>query len=223
MRLTRKPDRAVDDRAALDAFLDEQLSGVLATVHEGRPHVIPIVYARDGDRLLFHGSTGAGALRMAADGTPVSFCVHTVDAIRLSYNGLHHSVNYRSAVVEGVATRLTGDEHRAALDLLVDPLGPVRNAEIVPVASRDAARTITLALPIVAGHWLMKTRQGQLARADEAPDDVWMGTVSLHVVADDPLPSTGQDPALPVPASVRRFMAARTNPGSRDADRPGMV
>ena len=60
MRLTRKPDRGVDDRAALDAFLDEQLSGVLATVHEGRPHVIPIAYARDGDRLLFHGSTGAG-------------------------------------------------------------------------------------------------------------------------------------------------------------------
>ncbi|NLH69951.1 MAG: pyridoxamine 5'-phosphate oxidase family protein [Brooklawnia sp.] len=158
MRLTRKPDRAVDHRAALDAFLDEQLSGVLATVHEGRPHVIPIVYARDGDRLLFHGSTVPG-----------------------------------------------------------------RNAEIVPVASRDAARTITLALPIVDGHWLMKTRQGPLARADEAPDDVWMGTVSLHVVAGDPLPSTGQDPALPVPASVRRFMAARTNPGSRDADRPGMV
>jgi len=219
MRLTRKPDRAVDDRAALDAFLDEQLSGVLATVHEGRPHVIPIVYARDGDRLLFHGSTGAGALRMAADGTPVSFCVHTVDAIRLSYNGLHHSVNYRSAVVEGVATRLTGDERL----LFHGSTVPGRNAEIVPVASRDAARTITLALPIVAGHWLMKTRQGQLARADEAPDDVWMGTVSLHVVADDPLPSTGQDPALPVPASVRRFMAARTNPGSRDADRPGMV
>ncbi len=47
MRLTRKPDRGVDDRAALDAFLDEQLSGVLATVHEGRPHVIPIAYARD--------------------------------------------------------------------------------------------------------------------------------------------------------------------------------
>lgn len=223
MRLTRKPDRGVDDRAALDAFLDEQLSGVLATVHEGRPHVIPIAYARDGDRLLFHGSTGAGALRMAADGAPVSFCVHAVDAIRLSYNGLHHSVNYRSAVVEGVATRLTGDEHWAALDLLVDLLVPGRNSEIVPVTSKDAAKTMTLALPISDGHWLMKARTGQLARADEAPDDVWMGTVPLTVVAGDPVPATGQDPGLPLPASVRRFVAARPNPDGRDADRPGVV
>jgi len=93
----------------------------------------------------------------------------------------------------------------------------------VPVTSKDAAKTMTLALPISDGHWLMKARTGQLARADEVPDDVWMGTVPLTLVAGEPVPATGQDPGLPLPASVRRFVAARPNPDGRDADRPGVV
>lgn len=209
MKLTRKPDRGVDDRAALDAFLDEQLSGVLATVSEGRPHVIPIAYVRDGDRILLHGSTGAGALRMVAEGAPVSFCVQAVDAVRLSYNGLHHSVNYRSAVIDGTATRLADDEHWAALEKFVDQLVPGRNSEIVALTGKDVARTLTLALPIVDGSWLMKARSGEVVRADEAPEDVWMGTIPLSVVAGEPVPAVGQDADLPVPASVRRFVAAR--------------
>lgn len=209
MKLTRKPDRGVADRGELDAFLDGQLSGVLATVHEGRPHVIPIAYVRDGDRLLLHGSTGAGALRMAADGAPVSFCVHAIDGLRLSYNGLHHSLNYRSAVLEGTATRLTDDEHWRALDLFVELLVPGRCAEIIAVTSRDAARTMTLSLPIAEGSWLLKRRAGEVTRSDEAPADVWMGTVALAVVAGDPVPATGQDASLPVPSSVRRFVSAR--------------
>lgn len=223
MRLTRKPDRGVADRAELDAFLDEQFAGVLATVEEGRPHVIPIAYVRDGDRILMHGSTGAGALRMAAEGAPVSFCVHAIDALRLSYNGLHHSLNYRSAVIEGTATKLTDDEHWTALDLFVDLLVPGRNSEIVPVASKDAARTMTLALPIVEDAWLMKRRSGEVARSEEAPDDVWMGTVPLSVVAGDPVAAVGQDPALPVPASVRRFVSAhRPGTGHGDAGATGV-
>ena len=50
-----------------------------------------------------------------------------------------------------------------------------------------------------------------------------MASVPLTVVAGDPVPATGQDPGLPLPASVRRFVAARPSPGGRDADRPGVV
>lgn len=50
-----------------------------------------------------------------------------------------------------------------------------------------------------------------------------MGTVPLTLVAGEPVPATGQDPGLPLPASVRRFVAARPNPDGRDADRPGVV
>src|SRR5688500_12590509 len=62
----RLADQAVTARAALDALLDSQWVGVLSCVADGAPLAVPMLYARDGDRLLLHGSTGAGALRRVA-------------------------------------------------------------------------------------------------------------------------------------------------------------
>ena len=64
--LHRLPEYGVTDRAALDALLDSQWAGVLSTVADGAPLAVPMLYARDGDRVLLHGSTGAGALRAVA-------------------------------------------------------------------------------------------------------------------------------------------------------------
>ena len=72
-RLRRLTEYAVSDRAALDALLDEQWFGVLSTVSDGEPWAVPMLYARDGDRILLHGSTGAGALRHVAGGAPAVF------------------------------------------------------------------------------------------------------------------------------------------------------
>ena len=57
--LTRKPERAAD-RALLDALLDEAKVGTLGTVVDGLPWSVPTLFARDGDSILLHGSTGAG-------------------------------------------------------------------------------------------------------------------------------------------------------------------
>ncbi len=63
--LRRVPERAVTDRDAIHAALDEGLIahvGVIAgkgvAGGGGAPHpvVIPMLYARDGDRLYLHGS-----------------------------------------------------------------------------------------------------------------------------------------------------------------------
>ena len=64
-RLTRETERGSSDRALLDTLLDEVPVGTLSTVVDGEPWSVPILFARDGDRLLFHGSTGAGLLRHA--------------------------------------------------------------------------------------------------------------------------------------------------------------
>jgi hypothetical protein len=40
-----------------------------------------MLYARDGERLLLHGSTGAGALRTVASGAPATLCVAVLDGI----------------------------------------------------------------------------------------------------------------------------------------------
>ena len=46
-----------------DAVLDAGLVAHVAVVDDGgQPYVVPVAYARDGDRVLFHGSTGSPAV-----------------------------------------------------------------------------------------------------------------------------------------------------------------
>ena len=128
--LTRRKEKR-RDRAELDRLLDEVLVGTLATVTtDGRPWAVPMLFARDGDRVLLHGSTGAGALRRVAAGAEAVVAVTAIDALVLATSLFEHSANYRSAVVRGPLRPLVGDEAVAALDGLSDALVPGRRAEV---------------------------------------------------------------------------------------------
>ena len=70
-------------------------------VRDGVPVVLPLLHARDGDRLLLHGSTGGGLLREAAGGAPVTVAVTVVDGLVVADSLFESSANYRSAVVFG--------------------------------------------------------------------------------------------------------------------------
>ena len=68
-RVRRIPEKAVTDRAVLHAVLDAGLVAHVAVVDDdGQPYVVPVAYARDGDRVLFHGSTGSRLFRALAPG-----------------------------------------------------------------------------------------------------------------------------------------------------------
>lgn len=198
--LTRKPERGSTDRAALDTLLDEVLVGTLATVVDGEPWVVPMLYARDGDRVLLHGSTGAGALRHVAAGAPAAFCVTAIDALVVAHTTFDSSANYRSAVLRGRLTNLAGEDRVRALDVLSDRILPGRTAEVRPMLPKEQAATLAMALPIEDGSWILKQRSGPPGEPDE-PHDAWCGVVPLSVVAGEPQPapwSVGE-----VPASVR--------------------
>lgn len=80
LRLRRLPEKQVIDRAVLDEILDEALVAHVGVVRAGRPVVLPFACARDGDHLILHGSTGAGAFRLAA-GQPVCVTVTHLDGL----------------------------------------------------------------------------------------------------------------------------------------------
>lgn len=201
---TRKPDRYRPDRAALDDLLDSVPVGVLSTVVDGQPWSVPLLIARDGDRVLLHGSTGAGALRHVVAGSPLALTVFALDGLVVAESAFDSSANYRSAVLRGRAVELTGDEAWAALDRLTDRLLPGRTAEIRGSTAREFAATSALALPIEEGSWLLKARTG----GTEAPQDpaVWTGVVPLRMVAGEPEPTPGV--SAPVPASVEGVLAS---------------
>ena len=79
MNINRLAERARTARDELDEILDAGWVGTLSVSVDGSPQVVPILYARVGDAVILHGSTGAGSLRAAAAGSPVAFCVAHLD------------------------------------------------------------------------------------------------------------------------------------------------
>ncbi|PTR31871.1 hypothetical protein C8K36_101910 [Rhodococcus sp. OK519] len=202
LRIRRLPERSSDSRSELDSILDACPFGTLATVVDGQPWAVPMLYARLGDRILLHGSTGAGALRQVAAGAPASLCVTLLDGIVVADNLFNSSANYRSAVVRGNLATLERDEAECALVELSDALIPGRSAEVRPSTRKELAATLTIALPIEAGNWTVKTRCAPPSAGDSDPG-VWAGVVPIRIVAGEPVPAPWVGADVPVPASVK--------------------
>ncbi|WP_299570325.1 pyridoxamine 5'-phosphate oxidase family protein [uncultured Williamsia sp.] len=197
-RLHRKPERG-GDRALLDEVLDTVMVGTLSTVVDGLPWSVPMLFARHDDRIILHGSTGAGALRHVADGAPVTLTAFALDGIVVADVLFDHSANYRSAVVRGTLQTVR-DDAASALDALSDKLIPGRVAEVRGHTRKEVAATATLVLPIVDGQWIAKARSGPPGEPEDPT--TWTGVVPVRTVYDEPVTATGDAP----PGSVRRLV-----------------
>ncbi len=203
--LTRRPERG-GDRALLDDVLDEAQMGVLSTVtDDGFPWSVPMLCVRDGDRLLVHGSSGAGALRNVAAGAPATFTAFLVDGIVVAARLFNHSLNYRSAVVRGTLTPVPDDEAAHALDVFSDAILPGRSAEVPDHTRKELAATTVLALPIVDGRWLAKSRAGGPGAHPGA--DGWTGHLPMGITYGEPVAATPGD----LPGSVTRLYRQKMN------------
>lgn len=200
-RLTRYPERGFDDRGLLDQLLDEVPLAVVCSVLDGEPWSIPTLVARDGDRLLVHGSSGAGLFRHLAQGAPATVTVATMEAHVIAPTAFDHSANYRSAVVRG-RFRPVADKDAAAR-ALTDQLVPGRGAEVPPNTAKQLAATLVLELAITDDNWTYKARSG--GSGEQAAGE-WTGIVPVRTVLGQPVADEGVDPDVEVPASVRRLV-----------------
>lgn len=207
LSLNRLRERGSTERETLDAILDDVLAGTLSTVVNGEPWVVPMLFARQGDRILIHGSTGAGALRHVAAGAPAALAVIAVDALVVGHSTFDSSANYRSAVVYGDLTPLSDEERTTALEAVSERLIPGRTGEVRPMTRQEIAKTSVMALPIGEGRFMTKTRTGSASEPGEETD-AWHGIVELRTVALDPEPAPTST-ATEVPQSVRDFASAR--------------
>jgi hypothetical protein len=77
----RKTERADYRRDSANAILDEALIAHVGFSVDGQPFVIPMVFGRDDDRLILHGSVASRLLRALDDGVPVCVTVTLIDAL----------------------------------------------------------------------------------------------------------------------------------------------
>ena len=196
----RVPDRAAYDRAAAHAVLDEALVAHVGLATDDGPVVVPMLHARDGDRLLLHGSPASRLLRGGAKGTELCVTVTLIDGLVLARSAFHHSVNYRSVVVFGTASPVDDlAERRAALDVLVDHVVPGRTDDARPPDEKELRGTLVLALPL--DECSVKIRTGD--PVDE-PDDmalpVWAGVIPVTTAFGTPEAAADLAGAPSVPA-----------------------
>jgi nitroimidazol reductase NimA-like FMN-containing flavoprotein (pyridoxamine 5'-phosphate oxidase superfamily) len=207
-RVRRLRERQVEDRDVLESLLDEALIAHVAIVVDGHPLVLPTSFARDGDRLLLHGSTGSGWMRTAASGVPACVAVSALDGLVVARSAFESSMRYRSAVLFGVLGALAGDDRNRALDIITDKLLPGRRAEVRAPTAREQGQTLVLAMPIE--HWSLKVSEGW---PDDPEEDragpAWAGVVPLRTAARSPIPALDLADGIPIPASVQAFVRAR--------------
>ena len=201
--LRRHRDRGRTERDDLYAVLDAGLICHLGVIADGVPRVLPTGYGRVDDTLYLHGSS-ANATFMAAAGQQVCVTVTHLDGLVCARAVFSHSMNYRSAMIYGVARLLTGQAERIeALLVITEHLTPGQWSYARQPTARELAATSVLELPLTEAS--VKIRDG--GPSDEPEDyalDVWAGVVPVTVSFGEPEPDTALRPGISTPPHLRR-------------------
>ena len=208
-RVQRTKVRARYDRDTIHAILDAGLIAHVGFCIDGQPFVIPMLYARDGETLLLHGSIASRLVSALGAGVPACIGVTIVDGLVLARSHFHHSVNYRSVVAFGIAT-LVGDADGkvAALARFVDTIIPGRAAESRPPDRNELAATNVLRFAIEDASAKVRTGGPKDDPADAGLPH-WAGVVPQRAAYGAPLADKGVAHGAEIPHSVQRLLAAR--------------
>ncbi len=201
----RLPERARYDEATVHALLDEGLVCHLGFAVGDQPFVIPTTYARDGQRLLIHGSPASRMLRGLAKGIPACATVTLLDGLVLARSAFHHSMNYRSVVVFGTAREITDlDERHAALTRIVEHIVPGRSRDARGPNDHELRFTRVLELPIEDASAKVRTG-GPVDDAEDLELPVWAGVIPTPFRALAPEDDASHPPQRPAPAYVTGY------------------
>jgi RimJ/RimL family protein N-acetyltransferase/nitroimidazol reductase NimA-like FMN-containing flavoprotein (pyridoxamine 5'-phosphate oxidase superfamily) len=187
------------DRATAHTILDEAYDCSVGIVVDDEPRVLPTLHVRIGDTLYLHGSSGGrfGLAPRGDDGVKVCVSVTLLDGFVYGRSQFHHSANYRSVVVMGVARAVPDDRTKlAVLTALVEKFGVGRTADSRPPSKQELAQTSVLALPLEEVS--VRSRTGGV---NDEPADLnlphWAGVLPLQRVAGPPVAEPGVRVAPP--------------------------
>ncbi len=204
-RVIREPQRAVYDRAAINAILDEAFFCHVGFTADSQTYVIPTMFARVNDSIYFHGSAASRMLRNLSDGLAVCITVTLADGLVLARSVFNHSMNYRSVVALGTAQLIDdSSEKLTALHAFTEKILPGRWNDARQPNEKELKATSILKLPLTEVSAKVRTSPVE-DDADDYALKVWAGIVPLRLVADAPIRDERCDPSLPIPAYATNF------------------
>jgi uncharacterized protein len=203
--LRRLPERGSFDRATVYSILDEGFVCHVGFAVEGRPFVIPTSYVRIDDTLFIHGSAASRMVRSLSEGIPVCVTVTLIDGLVLARSAFHHSINYRSVVILGVANAVTSsDQKLTALHAFTEHIIPGRWAHVREPNDQELKATSVLSVPL--DEVSAKIRTGGPKDDDEDyAIPVWAGELPLRLSPGTPLADARARAELALPDYVLSY------------------
>jgi len=203
-RISRLGELQDPSRAALYELLGSTPLATVALVRDGHPVIFPTGFARIGDELAIHGSTGSPWMRALAAGASSAVSVTALDGVIVARSGFESSFRYRSATLFGVFEPVPDAEKVGYLNTLTDTFLPGRVAEVRASTRKELAATLALRLPIRNDNWSLKVSAGwsEDPEADVAAG-VWAGVVPMATAYGAAMPAPDVVAGTPVPESVR--------------------
>jgi nitroimidazol reductase NimA-like FMN-containing flavoprotein (pyridoxamine 5'-phosphate oxidase superfamily) len=204
----RRPDRGHHERATINSILDEAIYCQIGFVVDDQPYVIPTAFGRDGSTVYIHGAAASRMLGSLADGVSICLTATILGGLVLARTAFHHSINYRSVMLLGVAHEVYGGEKLRGLRTITEHVVPGRWADVRKPTEGELKATSVLKLPVEEGS--AKIRRGP--PIDDATDldmPTWAGEIPLSIVAGDAVPDPRLTTAADVPTYVRRYTRGR--------------
>jgi nitroimidazol reductase NimA-like FMN-containing flavoprotein (pyridoxamine 5'-phosphate oxidase superfamily) len=168
--------------------------------------VVPTLHARAGSALYLHGSAASRALR-ESDGVEICLTATLIDGLVLARAAMHHSANYRSAMVFGRGELVSDEaEKMTALEALVEKLIPGRWTDARQPTAKELRATAVLRLPLEEAS--AKIRSGPpLDDEEDMALPVWAGVVPTRTALGRPQPDPALAAAVQVPAYLDELLS----------------
>jgi nitroimidazol reductase NimA-like FMN-containing flavoprotein (pyridoxamine 5'-phosphate oxidase superfamily) len=172
--------------------------------------VIPTHHARRGDQMLLHGASTSRLMNHLESGAEVCLSMTLVDGIVLARSVFHHSMNYRSVVLFGRGSPVTGEEKLGALEAFTEKLLPGRWDDARQPNPQELKATSVVSVPIQSASAKIRTGPPKDDEEDYALP-VWAGILPLEQRLGTPEP----DPAMPedtgLPAYLQDYLTSRNS------------
>ena len=126
-RVRRNPEREILDVEQAYQILDEGSIAHVSFVEDNIPYNIPMIYARDGNRIIIHCSIKSRFYKTLSYGTETCATVTILDGIVVAKSAFHCSMNYRSVMLFGSMKPITdGNEKMLASRIITEKIIPGR-------------------------------------------------------------------------------------------------
>ncbi|MEM7475824.1 MAG: pyridoxamine 5'-phosphate oxidase family protein [Planctomycetota bacterium] len=204
-QVRRSPKRATYDKQVVYGILDATALCLVSFVHDSKPFSIPMMFARQDNSLLFHGSNSSRLMQVLCGGQDLCISVTLVDGLVIAKSLFHSSMNYRSVTVFGRGREILGNEPRLdALKQMSDKVLPGRWEDARFPTPQEMKATLLAAVKIEDASAKIRTGEPVDATQDlELP--YWSGVIPLRVTAEAPEPdASSSSMQLPVPTYVNR-------------------